>query len=384
MNLATTTVCINATFPVKQYGHLSQTNLIEKVNDDLQARIVSLESDEIVWIHISCDIIGFNQLFQENLKNTLTPNFDKPLFITTSATHTHHACNPYDEQYQKDLFNILKAAISNLEYKKLNNPTVSFQTVPFDQVGKSRISNHEATVLLSLLIIKENNNPLVNFVIHNVHPTILEANTPFFSAEYPGLTLRKLTQANPEQFFTFIQGAAGDISTRFTRDGQDYEAVKVLAQRLVDKITQMKREDIKDYPLTLDYQETLMPLEHELDPIDLSSIPENLTQRELETIAIGQKVRENIKNMPGKLAKDCLVSRIKLGDFAIVFTPHELFSYYLKTIDTTKSILGCYSNGYTNYVTGLDFQALTYESFTDTLSLSTKKALIEQIVTYSK
>ncbi len=383
MRIATNEVCINSLFSIKQAGHLSQTQKINVVHDNLNARIIYLE-DEMIWIHISCDNLGFNRTFQENLQNILQKNYSKKLSITVSATHTHHGCDPDNFEYQKELTKRLVQAIDCLSPKPLENPTVSFQHCKFDKIGKSRISNHTAHVLLQCITLYDNQTPIVNFIVHNVHPTILQANTPYFSSEYPGYVLSQLSNLYPNEFFTFVQGAAGDISTRFTREDQTYNSVILLGDKLVEQIIQLKKQNANQIKLSLSYDEKLLKVSHELHSIDCDHISKDLSARELETIAIGQKVRDALKQNPGKLAKDCLISRMQFGEYNLIFLPNELFSSYNDIIDISKSALACYSNGYGNYVTELNFQLLTYETFTDTYSKSSKKELISILKKFGK
>ena len=134
---------------------------------------------------------------------------------------------------------------------------------------------------------------LVNLLIHNCHPTILEANVPYFSAEYPGYVLDKLQTAHPEAYFTYLQGASGDISTRFTRPGQDYESVRLLGDRLLIKIEELLQEKLPSAPFSLHYTEQLLHYEHTFAPIDLGNVRQNLSEREKLTIHYGEIERRH-------------------------------------------------------------------------------------------
>jgi hypothetical protein len=53
----------------------------------------------------------------------------------------------------------------------------------------------------------------------------------------------------------------------------------------------------------------------------------------------------------------------------------------MSPLDLSKTMLVSYSNGYGPYVLPIDFPYLTYEMFTDTLTVQTKEKLMEIIKT---
>ena len=130
-----------------------------------------------------------------------------------------------------------------------------------------------------------------------------------------------------------------------------------------------------------------MPIsfKHEFTPIDLSKIRSDLSEREKETIRLGQIERaklESSNNMIfGKLIEEAMIVALDTGSVKIIFFPNEIFSHYMNYIDLDKEILISYSNGYGPYVLPIDFEYITYEMFTDTLTRETKENIIEILQT---
>ena len=151
----------------------------------------------------------------------------------------------------------------------------------------------------------------------------------------------------PYVVFTFYQGAAGDISSRFTRKTQDYSSVEDLGTKLANKVEELlAREPNKCEIENIKYEKHIFSLEHEMKPIDISHLPDNLTDREKETIEI--------------------------GTYQFIFNPKETFSSYINALNLDKSVLICYSNGYSPYIVDIGFKGITYEMFTDTTTEETK------------
>ena len=383
MKIAYSEICINPSFPIRQAGFIQQVNPIYNFHDDLHARLLAFDDGEKIAYLVSMDILGCTIEIQNYLKNEWQKRSDKPISVTLSATHTHFGGNQKDLRYQEEIVTKLMYAFDHLVFEESDAYTISYQCVPFTGVGTSRISNHKATVLLHYYTIYKENEAVLGIIVHNCHPTIHHGNTPYFSSEYPGYVLKELKRLHPDMNFTFMQGAAGDVSTRFTRPSQDYHAVIELGNHLVDQIESFMKEEKEVNPFEqIGYACTTLPLQHEFHPIDLSNIPSDLTPRELETIHIGAKVREELATKLETLTKQVLISKLELGPYKIVFCPNEAFSSYIDCIDTSKCSLVAYSNGYSPYITGIDDKFITYEKFTDTVTRQTKLELMDILRKY--
>ena len=376
---------IEAPFPTTACGHSCQTVLMSEFKDHLFARVVGFK-DETNWIiHISFDLLAFDLKHRDMLQEELRKFYqDENLHLITSATHTHYANSVRDPKYIDYLYDLLVKEIEVMEYRETGNITTSYQREYTRAVGKSRISGYETNnENLCLMRFYEDGTNFLNIVYNNCHPTTLDANTPFFSAEYPGYVLKKLEEKYKNCDFTFVQGASGDISSRFVRNGQSYADMEELALRLYSQIEDMMSKFVNKNTLALDYKEIEIPYEHEFTPIDLSNLRNDLTERELETIRIGSIEREKLKEQSNlifdRLASKAVVSVFNIGSVKLVFYPNEIFSAYMDYLDLDKSILISYSNGYGPYILPIDFPFITYEMFTDTLTRNTKERIIDTL-----
>ncbi len=367
-------IIINADFPITPAGFIQQTKEISEIHDDCHARIFAFADEQMVCFLISCDNLGLPLSLQQQLTERLQKQYDLAVHVTISATHTHFAPNPKSERYCDFLLNQLYAACVEMEFVE-GQYEIAYQREFFDGLGKSRISHHEAKhIYVQLLHIFKDGKRAALMITHNAHPTIHNGDTPYFTAEYPGYVIAQCQNLYPQIAFTFFQGADGDISTRFTRSSQDWDGMKELGDRLVAKINEMMKEPLDLRPLDhLDYESIDFPLTHSFEEIDITNLPAHLTPREIETIHIGAQVRENLSHRLDTLDQQLLLSKVQLSDYQFVFAPNELFSSYNDFINLKHSILVCYSNGYSPYVTGLADDFITYETFTDTLTPACKQ-----------
>jgi len=67
------------------------------------------------------------------------------------------------------------------------------------------------------------------------HPTVLHADNTLVSADFPGATARIL-ETGPVSMAIFLNGSAGDVSTRFTRKGVGFDEVERLGALLAEQV----------------------------------------------------------------------------------------------------------------------------------------------------
>lgn len=382
-------ICIEAPFPTTQCGHSCQTFLVDTFKDHLYARAVAFKDDNNWIIHLSMDLLAFDLKHRNALQDKLREYYHNDnLHLITSTTHTHYANSIRDDKYKEWLMTVLFDGITSMEYVEKGNIYSTYQRKHTNACGKSRISGYETNneYLCLLRFYDDNNDNFFNIVINNCHPTTLAATSPFFSAEYPGYVLKLLEEDNNNSDYTFIQGAAGDISSRFVRNGQEYEHMVELAQKLFKEITDLMAKNIDKKPLTLDYYEIPVSYEHDFSPIDLSKIRADLSPRELETIKGGQEIRARVATPDehgifGNVIKQAIISTWKLGSLQIIFYPNEIFSAYMDGLNLDEKMLVSYSNGYGPYILPIDFPFITYEMFLDTLTNTCKEKIKEIINT---
>lgn len=375
----TLSVTINPQKPVKQCGFIQQTQTVFTVHDDLMLRLMRIDTPQGRLIHGVYDNIGFSIAQAKEVREAIKAYFADPTEVVLSCTHTHFGGDPHDDDYFHQLKSTTLDAVRSLVVQPVQDLRVSFISVPFYGVGQSRISNHTAQVVLDLVSFYDGAHRLATQIIHNCHPTILNGDTPYFTAEYPGVTVRTLQARYPHEAFMFLQGADGDISTRFTRQAQTIDEVQRLGTVLADEVQRWLERPVSTQALTLKTITRHVPLVHELKDLDALAHNPNPTPRELETIAIGRQVLENLKPRFRTLPTSVELTAVQYGHVTQVFAPNELFSDYLKVIPKDRASLVCYSQGYAPYVSGLEPLPLTYELFTDTYSAATKTLLYQSL-----
>lgn len=379
MKILTTKVLINPEVPVRAAGYIQQVNPIAEVRDPLYARILVLEQRQERFVHIALDSLQAPITLVEQLRENLTENWNMPVHLIISGTHTHFAPDMRDDQYRNQVLRQLSETLKTIEPREAEL-TCSLVREPFNQIGRSRISHWTTDqIFAQALCFYEKGKRIASLLIHNCHPTSLDGNTPFFTSEYPGYAMRQLDQEYPDEYFAFLQSAAGDVSTRFTRTEQTPEQMEAFGRLMAAEFDQLIQKEAPRFPVELEMTEKTIPLEHELKNPDSLVIPDYYSERERVTLQYG--IERSLKNLEhaDQLRKETTFTALKIGPLRLIFSEFELFSEYNTATIANQSALICYSQGYSHYVAGPSFDGMTYETLQDTLSPETRKTFLKVI-----
>ena len=206
---------------------------------------------------------------------------------------------------------------------------------------------------------------LVHFACH---PTILSADSRLVSADFPGTLRRALRtllsgQDRPPEVH-FLNGAAGDISSRYTRKGQDKTEVERVGNGLANAAAAALL-DARSVKGRIEYGRQHVDLEpRALDGEEVESLPTKKTsltvnvdaaeRRRAETRAQGAMLLERLRqNGSTRVRTTFDVEAWTLGHVILVAVPGEFFaSLGASVVAASPSptlVLG-YANGYVGYL----------------------------------
>lgn len=196
----------------------------------------------------------------------------------------------------------------------------------------------------------------------------------------PIIRARRWMQRYPKEFFLFLQGPCGDVSTRFTRQAKNYDEVIRLANEIVSAWEKMMKLTPRMQPLKLDWNDQTLPIHKGLKTFDINQMDTaSLSEKEIRELHTGAKMVEQYRGMLAMLPNEVRFTRVSLGPFRLIFNPFELFSGYMQNLDPKKDVLVCYSQGYLGYLSCPDNQEISYETMIEICSNDDKKAVAELI-----
>lgn len=375
MQLSISKVNINPTFITDNVGYLN-TYTTENTKDDLYLSYLRIKDDTHDIVIINADLLGIDHSLQPIIKKHLRNVLGQQIKVILSTTHNHYAPSMISLFNLKEINNeYLELFLSKVDLAIKTstnydgNFEVSYKSVNDVGIGNTRIQTKEE-IIAGVLSIYLNGQRLVNLLNYNCHPTILPTDFGSFSTDYPGVLIKQLEDNYPNEHFLFLQGAAGDISTRKVRIEQSHKEMIRLSQQMYELFDTLLEDSNEKHRMTIDYVNYPIEVINKLSVIN--DIPDTVSKE------IRFKLSQALDTYPTTVN----ITVVSLSMFNLIFNPWELFSSYNNYINRSNSMLVSYSQGYSGYLTSLNYVSPTYEYFIEYNDDTVKKKVIEVISKY--
>lgn len=241
MRYAATTVDVTpAAGPMA--GYAARTGSAVGVHDRLTASLLWLSTDGAAVCWVAVDALGLDVATAARVRTAVAQRLDlTPDAVLVCCSHTHSGPaawfrpNPplpsqADETAIERLVHVVGRGAARLPATTAP-VTAMWSVVPDAGVGGNRYDPagpHDSSA--GVLTLRDTDGAVVAVLAdHACHPTVLGPDNLAYSADYPATARRVLTAglAETEAVETppvvlFLQGAAGDVSTRFTRRAQTF------------------------------------------------------------------------------------------------------------------------------------------------------------------
>lgn len=229
------------------------------------------------------------------------------------------------------------------------------------------------------------------------HPTVMNQDNLLLSADFPGA----VEPLFPEyELVAYVNGSCGNMSTRFTRQGNGFEEVARFGSLIEKQLRELLKEKIpfKDnFTLSLKQTEIELPVK-KVDTVEeatnkLMEAKKKLDEakeqkvddkklRVLESVYEGAQNNLFVaKNKPAVSKLMLPVSWIQLPELNLVTVPCELFSTLSDSVkkELNAEFIG-YTNGYFLYLPDEDsFRKQVYESFSSPFAAGGGEILMQEI-----
>ena len=389
-------ICINPIKPTLRVGMFIDHNPILNVRGDLYARCLRLKTPSINLILLVFDSLGISsdiqKLFEEKIKETI----QEDVSFIFSSTHTHYApslCNMHnlinvDKQYFEYTARKVALMIKNCHLID-KEVSINYSWEQFDKVGKTRI-NHKSNenVYAGVMSFYDDHTRLGNILFYNCHPTTPQDDANYFTSAFVGSAVEKLTKKYPGEFFIYLQGADGDISTRLNRHCTKYEEVTRLGNLMGDEFIKLlnRNQTTTHHPLTVNYLTWDLQINNQLK--DITTLTEadlvDYTEKEIKELKTGMRLITGMKDKVKPFKSMINFSLLELNGYRLLFNPFELFSDYNNYINKDNTLLVCYSQGIQGYLTQPNNKHISYEYLIETQNEEDKKNVVEAIKNITK
>ena len=393
---AATTVDVTPRVPVALGGYLGRGNEPATGTHDRLTATLLLLSDEagqraVCWV--SVDALSLDADTCARIRDEVAEGAEiAPDAVLVCCSHTHSAAASWsrlsfrpgqvsdDSQIDRLVKDISRAAtrLPQTRYPV----TAGWAIVADGGVGTNRYDPkgpHDRST--GVLTIRDVNDTIVAILFdYACHPTVLGHANLEFSADFPAATRSVAAAAllaaqgvETPPVLAFLQGAAGDVSTRFTRRAQDFAEMGRQGGILAGAVL---RGALESEPVTVPnatpvvYRATVSvptrTLPSKAEAAEQLAVSERAWHAERERGADTPRARiartryegavllaeQVATGLPGRL--DLPISVVALGELAWLHLPVEPFTCYATTIHNASPfphtrILG-YTDGYFGYL----------------------------------
>jgi hypothetical protein len=351
--------------------------------DPLTISVLALSAGDAELCIVSVDLVAVDEALSQRVADAAGIG---PGSLLLAASHTHsgpagistplHPAIPDEIDHLRRGSMVLLSKLRIDEARALQAPaTVSLGRSAlsgFAANRNDRDGSYDPTV--SALVVRDETGSLVAIVVHwACHPTILSAKNRRISADFPGVMRRHLRAKldAPDLPVLYLNGAAGDVSTRFTRNDQTPEEVERVGSALAGA-TLEAMEHAEPLPAQLAHATTSVRLTG-WSPQQISAAlsqidePAKDASRLSTTRAQGHSMLRSLADSPCRpRRKSVRVDAWNVGGLALLAVPGELVSglgQQIVAASPLQTLVVGYAGGYAGYLAERDsYEAGTYEA----------------------
>lgn len=385
------------------------------VHDDVYVKVIVFYTSNQMYLFLSYDLVAVDCRFTERVKEQITRGIGPVDDIVVSATHTHSApagtCDTangiltgteeilggWDEKYVsfciEQTLIAVKKSIAQASETKIKQAETDVLSVSANRNEKEGYSD------TSLLAIECRNKQNEKILIchYSCHPTILNQKNKQITKD---LIFGIEQHLEKNVFLFFLNGNAGNLSTRFTRKSASFAQVdtfgKQIAQTIRTAVGKIKKNEslnqlsISSYTMKLKSKQVraaekikdqLTVTENRLNGLSLKSAA---YQRE-QLIAKKEGLMTEYmlsKSLQGRSDISVDYQIIQLNESYFFTFPGEVYSTLTLPLKKKKYTVKClgYTNGFNFYLTDRQaFKKQTYEALSSPFAEGEGERFIKQV-----
>lgn len=378
-------------------GYEERDHGSEGIANRLYARAIVIGNNRTKVCLVTADLVGIDwqlTMYVRGKASRLTDIPEDNIMIAASHTHSGPAAcrlsgwgglrrSEPPSQAEKAYFLNLCDAIAGAVVaanRKLVPVTVAVGTGHLKGLGSNRrdpTGPFDDTV--TVLKVNGENGKVEGLIVnYTCHPTVLSAANYLISGDYPSFMQEALLRFYPGCTPMFLQGAAGDVSTRHTRRASTLEEACRLGELLAGKVIEVasraqtvdqladafsdtlagtRKEvvlPVRTFPDDHALQDALQHARDNLRRLRESGVPANLV-RTAEVTVQGAERAISLRRLLGTTKQIVTeMQGLRIGPLLFVGVPGELFNgigwEIKKSTDQATVAIAGYANDYIGYI----------------------------------
>lgn len=363
------------------------------VQDELCASLIIISKENYNLFIFSLDLLNVEKKFSDQLTFEVNKRIsNKHNIVIISAIHTHSGPAVFQlpttkKRINEELSRVLFNKLIELLDKSLNNlsdfDSIILERGSINEIYGNRNDKKEyADKSFSVLKFKRKNSLLGSIVSIACHPTILKADNSLFSADIFGAIRKELEQSWNSPVL-MLNGACGDVSTRFYSSNSNIDEVKRVGKNIANQIMQFTEQSKISLNLVADsYYEKNISYNAKSDLFwkeKYDNLKKNMCN-DLDRILL-----EHLDNKFEKIdpVTSLRSKQLIFEDFLIVTFSGELDAQFAKNIyERCKKpvLIICYEHDYISYLVDEKKYGKYFESYLSRLPKGEADIFVNKII----
>ncbi len=376
-------------------GYMARIGTSTGVHDPLLAQVLVLEFGGRRAVLVTLDVMAVSRSFTDEVRRDLAT-----LLGTTSdailicASHTHSGpmglqnrmpigAGKLDTQLAADVqAKIRRAAGKAFDRRapvQIRSASGEVSGIGSDRNRPERPVDPRVTVLV---FAGADGQPAALLLHYACHPTVLSAANLEYSADFPGATRRRIREAFPNAICLYVNGAAGNVSTRFERHGQTFAEVERLGGLLGEGVLRLMNEAVPANPALGSACASLeLPLRE--FPVAARPVGPSGNARLDIVRAEGATIEEQLRAaFHGRTVQPAEVCALRIGPATLLSVPGEAFNDLAVSLreKAASALVAGYANDYLGYFpTQAAIDDATYEALSSPYDVRAQTMLYQQL-----
>ncbi|MGN1344878.1 MAG: neutral/alkaline non-lysosomal ceramidase N-terminal domain-containing protein [Traorella sp.] len=410
VKISTSKICITPDekhFPCYLCGHAIRTDLALGVMHDIYCKVLAIKNETKTLLWVSFELIGLSKEFRDRVSKKLCEKYGlKDEDIVLSFVHTHSAPEcmemsfTLDDQkalsYMEYVEEKMYLAISECMNQQFKEVNAQFKVTNIDgyycnRNGKDRLCDKDITVV----VFKDKDNHNVASICNfTCHPTVLGPQNLYISSDLAGYLANAIENDYGCNCFT-MQGAAGDMSNRLYREGNDEKELNRIGSGIIQQIQaneQVKTLNLDDISETRVFKyRQVFKQSIEKKQMQLRDCEEKVKnaktfdEKKVYTSALAHAKNE-VENFKDTFTLDITCKYYKIGELSVFTMPAELFSRFgieiKKQMANKCNIFWGYADYSVGYLYNKEDAGESFESAVSDIPYGTTEEIIQQILEF--
>jgi neutral/alkaline ceramidase-like enzyme len=359
-------------------GYMARSGASIGIHDPLSTAVLVIEYEGQHAALVTLDVMGVSRSFTDDVRHNLAALLrTSQEAILICASHTHAGpcglqdwspigSGALDDQLAASVHTSIQQAAEQAHDRQ--HPVRLHSAVgDISGIGGDRNRpEHPVDTRVSVLSFEGGDDEPEAILFHYAcHPTVLSAENLEYSADFPGAARRRIRERYPNAVCLFVNGAAGNVSTRFHRRNQSFEEVNRMGGLLGDRVLELVNEGTYNDPALHYISETLaLPLRE--FPVEARQVEPSGNARIDAVRAEGANIESRLyRALHGRESQQAEVCALQIGTWTLLTVPGEAFNdlaYALRQVSSRALVTG-YANDYLGYFpTQAAISEATYEA----------------------